>query len=104
MFLVIGVVIIFNVLTTRGVYRVVYSLAAAAMVASFGIAVVGKLWVDHDLRHQILWLELLEIAALVVFWAAQTVEHWDGGVPTPGSVRHAGGRRAQCEPAVLEQN
>src|SRR5262249_176634 len=94
MFVSIGVVVVFNALTTRGVYRVIYSFAAVAMVASFGIAFFGKLWVDHDWRHQILWLELLEIAALVVFWSAQTVEHWDGGVPT-GSERRGRPERAK---------
>jgi hypothetical protein len=37
----------------------------------------------HDeWRHQVLLLETLEIIPFAVFWAAQTLEHWEGGVPT----------------------
>jgi hypothetical protein len=48
----------------------------------FAVAVgIGKL-VDGNGRHQTLWIEILELLPLAVYWAAQTFEHWDGGVPT----------------------
>jgi hypothetical protein len=42
--------------------------------------IVGLL--DRGWRHQVLWLELLELSLLVVFWSMQTAELWDAGVPT----------------------
>lgn len=63
----------------------------AANPASAGHAFpvsAGKL-VDHDWRHQILWLEILELSAFAVYWVAQTFEHWEGGVPT-GAERETG--------------
>ena len=51
------------------------------MALSVVAVVVGKL-IDSDWRHQILWLEILELSAFAVYWVAQTFEHWEGGVPT----------------------
>jgi len=94
MFVIIGIVILLNAVTTQGTpYRIAYSIAVGVMVASIGVALVGK-WIDDGWQHQILWLELLEIAALVLFWSAQTVEHWDGGVPT-GAERRERTERAE---------
>ena len=53
-------------------------------------AFVANVVID-DWRHQVLWLELLELTPFAVFWAVQTFEHWDGGVPT-GTERDAARR------------
>jgi hypothetical protein len=85
MFAIIGLVMAINARSARPKYRKLYAIMAAAMVVSAVAAVVGKL-VDGDWRHQILWLEVLELVPFAVYWFAQTFEHWEGGVPT-GSER-----------------
>lgn len=88
MFVVVGFVITYNAYkgfkapdrAVRKRYWLGYALIAAAMTASVVGVVVAKA-VAGDWRHQILWLELLELSAFGVYWVAQTVEHWDGGVP-----------------------
>ena len=82
MFVIIGVVMVINARSARPGYRKVYALTAAAMVIGRpSLVVIGKL-LDSDWRHQILWLEILELVPFAVYWAAQTFEHWEGGVPT----------------------
>jgi len=72
---------VINARSARPGYRTLYALTAVTMVLSAVAAVIGKL-VDSDWRHQILWLEILELIPFAVYWAAQTLEHWEGGVPT----------------------
>jgi hypothetical protein len=90
MFLVVGVVIALNAVARKahGKSWLLYAVIAAAMALSVVGVSAGKL-VDHDWRHQILWLEILELSAFAVYWVAQTFEHWEGGVPT-GAERETG--------------
>jgi hypothetical protein len=81
MFVIIGVVMVINARSARPGYRMVYALTAAAMVVAAVMVVIGKL-LESDWRHQVLWLEILELIPFAVYWAAQTFEHWEGGVPT----------------------
>ena len=94
MFVLIGVVMVINARSARPVYRTIYALTAAAMVLGAVAALVGKL-IDSDWRHQILVLEILELIPFAVYWAVQTLEHWDGGVPTGAE------RAARAEQASL---
>jgi hypothetical protein len=83
MFFVVGVVIALNARHRRrsGKSWWLYALIATAMALSVVAVVIGK-WIDDDWRHQILWLEILELTAFAIYWVAQTFEHWEGGVPT----------------------
>jgi hypothetical protein len=83
MFFVVGVVITLNARHRKrnGNSWWLYALIAGSMALSVVAVVVGKL-IDRDWRHQILWLEILELSAFAVYWVAQTFEHWEGGVPT----------------------
>lgn len=81
MFVIIWVVMVLDARSAPSPYRQVYAATAGAMVLSVIAAVAGKL-IDSGWRHQILWLEVLELSAFAVYWAAQTFEHWEGGVPT----------------------
>jgi len=81
MFFIVGVVMAINARSARPVYRPLYALTATAMALSAAAVVIGKL-VDGKWRHQILWVEILELLPFAVYWAAQTLEHWQGGVPT----------------------
>jgi hypothetical protein len=89
MFFVVGVVIALNARHRRrsGKSWWLYAAIAASMALSVVAVLVGKL-IDGDWRHQILWLEILELTAFAVYWVAQTFEHWEGGVPT-GEAREA---------------
>lgn len=87
MFAIVGVAMVLNARSAKQGYRQVYAVTAGLMVMGAVVAILGKV-VDSDWRHQILWLELLEIVPFAVYWAAQTLEHWDGGVPT-GAEREA---------------
>ena len=51
------------------------------MVLGVVVALVG-IRIDEDWRHQILVLEICELVPFALFWTLQTVEHWEGGVPT----------------------
>lgn len=59
-------------------YRWWYAGTAAAMVVGAALViVVGELvgtW-----NHQVLVLELVALAPVIVYWSVQTVEYWDGG-------------------------
>jgi len=81
MFFIIWVVMVFNARSAESPYRNIYTATAAAMVLSTIAVVVGGL-IDNGWRHQILWLEILQLGAFAVYWLAQTFEHWEGGVPT----------------------
>lgn len=81
MFAIVGVVMVINARSARPGYRTLYAVTAVAMVVSVAAAVIGKR-VDTEWRHQILWLEMFELIPFAVYWAAQTLEHWEGGVPT----------------------
>lgn len=83
MFFVVGVVIALNARHRKanGKSWQLYASIAGAMALSVVVILVGKL-IDSDWRHQILWLEILELSAFAVYWMAQTFEHWEGGVPT----------------------
>jgi hypothetical protein len=81
MFLIVAVVIVINARTARPGYRTLYAATVLAMLlAGVGVG-IGKL-VDGDWQHQSLWIEALVLVPFAVYWAAQTFEHWDGGVPT----------------------
>jgi hypothetical protein len=81
MFFLVFVVMVINARSARPGYRTLYAATAAAMALSVAVVVVVKL-LDDEWRHQVLLLETLEIIPFAVFWAAQTLEHWEGGVPT----------------------
>lgn len=87
MFTLVGAVMVLNARSAAQGYRQCYAVTAGLMVLGVAFALLGKV-VDGDWRHQILWLELLEIVPFGIYWAAQTLEHWNGGVPT-GSERQA---------------
>jgi hypothetical protein len=89
MFLLIGIVMAISALRARHVHRagpgrwywLAYALLAASMlVSALGVFIAVK--VDSDWRHQILLVEILELTPFAVFWVLQTLEHWNGGVPT----------------------
>ena len=61
--------------------KALYWVLVAIMALSAAVVPIVGLIVGHW-RQQTLVLEILELAALVAFWGAQTFEHWDGGVPT----------------------
>ena len=87
LFLLIGVVVALNAIgTPRPGFRVGYIVVAAAMVLSVVAVMVGRA-VRQGWRHQVLWLEILELGALAAFWVLQTWEYWPIGVPT-GVLRH----------------
>ncbi len=102
MFIIIGVVIFMNALSSPvPTYRWVYGGVTSWMALS-AIGVLIADHVDSSWRHEILVLEILEIAALVAFWSMQTIEHWKVGVPTgperatraaASSLRNVGRRR-----------
>jgi hypothetical protein len=81
MFFIVAVVMVINARSARPGYRALYAVTVAAMVLSAVAVGIGKL-VDGEWRHQTLWIETLELLPFAVYWAAQTFEHWDGGVPT----------------------
>ena len=97
LFAIIGVVILINGLgTPHRTFRKIYLATAVSMAAAVAvISVIGRL--DPDWRHQILWLEIIELALLVVFWVSQSVELWEPGVPT-GHDRTKRTERARSSP------
>ena len=60
-------------------YRPVYVATAATMASTAVVVVVAGLVVD-EWRHQILLLELFQLVPVTVYWAVQTLEHWEGGI------------------------
>jgi hypothetical protein len=96
MFGMVAIVMVINAITARKPFRPYYWGLFGAMVAGVVVALVG-IRIDDDWRHQILVLEILELAPFAVFWVLQTVEHWDGGVPTGGdrTRRNAAARLTQ---------
>jgi hypothetical protein len=82
MFFAIWLAMLLNAKSAPGAtYRWIYRGTAAAMALAALVVAAVKL-VHRDWHHQVLWIELLELLPFVVYWAAQTFEHWDGGVPT----------------------
>ncbi len=81
MFGMVAIVMVINAITARRPYRPYYWGLFGAMVAGVVVALVG-VRIDTDWRHQVLVLEICELLPFAVFWVLQTVEHWDGGVPT----------------------
>jgi hypothetical protein len=81
MFAIVFVVMVLNAWTARGIYRWLYLLGAGGMALSFVVVMLVKL-ADGGWNHYILWLETLELVFFAIYWTAQTIEHWDGGVPT----------------------
>ena len=72
----------------RSGYRVLYLAVVVLMIAGVVAVVIGKA-IDAGWRHQVFWLEALEITPFAVFWVAQTIEHWDEGITLPGVQRNA---------------
>lgn len=98
MFLLVFVVIVVSARAAGGGYRRLYRLTAGTMVAgAVAVAVAGRL--DDSWRHQILWIEVLELVPFGVFWAVQTVEYWNGGVVT-GAAR---AERNACIPGMARR-
>ena len=97
LFLLVGVVVLINGLSAPNrKYRRGYLIVAVAMAVAFvGIFVVGI--VNSGWRHQVLWLELVELSLLVVFWSMQTAELWDAGVPTGDERGRSDSRRRALE-------
>lgn len=95
MFVFVFVVMVINAFAADPAYRRIYAATATAMALG-AVGTVAAQAVVGTWRHQILWLEVLELVPFGVFWAVQTVEHWDGGVPT-GRERDA---RTACIPAL----
>lgn len=62
-------------------FRPLYVATAATMAATAVVVVVAGLLVD-EWRHQILLLELFQLVPVTVYWAVQTLEHWNGGAGT----------------------
>ena len=91
MFVALGAVMVVNVVRgrRRGSPWRWYAVTAAAMALSAVVVLAGKLVIDPGWRHQTLWLEFLELGAVLVYWAAQTGEHWSGG-PVSGARRRSG--------------
>jgi hypothetical protein len=87
MFGIVAVVMLIDAFTARRPYRPFYAGLFAAMVLGVVVALVG-IRIDEGWRHQILVLEICELVPFALFWTLQTVEHWDGGVPT-GADREA---------------
>jgi hypothetical protein len=82
LFAIIGVVILINGISTpHRTYGWIYIAISAAMAATVVVVIViGRL--NPDWRHQILWLEIIELGLLLGYWGLQTVELWKPGVPT----------------------
>ena len=84
MFVIVGVVIAINARHARKGYAGSMPALAGFMAAAFVGVVVANFVVD-EWRHSVLWLEILELVPFAVFWAAQTLELWDGGVRSSDS-------------------
>lgn len=68
-------------------YRRIYAGVATAMpVLALAALIAG--WIA-DWRHQVLYIELFELTPFLVYWVAQTFEHWNVGVVTPATVGSA---------------
>jgi hypothetical protein len=82
MFFVIWLAMLLNAKGAPGAtYRWIYAGTATAMaVAAVVVAIITL--IHPGWQHQVLWIEILELLPFAVCWAAQTFEHWDGGVPT----------------------
>ncbi len=81
LFLLVGIVVFINGLSSpHQRYRAGYRVIAGAMLLSFVVVLIAG-FVDSDWRHQILWLEVLELSLLLVYWTMQTAELWSPGVP-----------------------
>ena len=88
LFAIIGVVILINGISTpHRTYGWIYIAIAVAMAVTVVVVfVIGRL--NPDWRHQILWLEIVELALLLVYWGLQTGELWKPGVPTGPDREH----------------
>lgn len=82
LFVALFATIVVNAHRATGGFRTVYALTAATMATTAAVVIVIGAVVD-EWRHQILWLELLQLVPVTVYWAVQTLDHWDGGVGTP---------------------
>jgi hypothetical protein len=82
LFALIGVVILINGISTpHRTYGWIYIAIAVAMALTVAVVfVLGRL--NPHWRHQILWLEIIELALLLAYWGLQTGELWNPGVPT----------------------
>jgi hypothetical protein len=82
MFFVIWLAMLLNAKGAPGAtYRWIYAGTATAMAVAAVVVAIIKL-IHPGWQHQVLWIEILELLPFAVYWAAQTFEHWDGGVPT----------------------
>jgi hypothetical protein len=87
LFTLVGIVVFINALTSQRPYKVGYWIIAPTMLLTYVAIFVVQL-INPDWRRGVLWLELIELSLLLVFWAMQTKELWDEGVPT-GAEREA---------------
>lgn len=97
MFVALGVVILVNALrvTVATRYRYAYAALVAAMVVS-ALGVVAGGILHETWRHEVLWLEFLELSIVAVYWVIQTVEHWHGVLVASAP---AGGRDTTLDPS-----
>ena len=93
LFGLVGVVVLLNGLgSPNAKYRNGYRTVAGAMaLGALSLTIAG--WAAKGWRHQVLWLELIELTLLLAFWTMQTAELWDAGVPTSSA-------RAQRTPSM----
>lgn len=87
MFVAIGFAVVVNARrAARARYRGLYWGVAGAMALSAVAVLAGRAVVDDQWHHSVFWLELLELAAFLLYWVVRTVEHWraaDAGQPAP---------------------
>jgi hypothetical protein len=81
MFVFIGGAMLLNARSAPKPYNQWYAATLAAMVVAALAVLIGKL-VHREWDHAVLWLEIFELLPFVVYWTVQTIEHWNGGVPT----------------------
>lgn len=80
MFALVGIVIAINAFSAKNKrYRRIYASLAAAMALAFIGIFAAKLLAD-DWRHGVLLLEIFELVPFALFWLAQTLELWEGGL------------------------
>jgi|SRR5215203_2341121 len=99
MFALLGLVALLSAFGARRPFRAIYFASAGAMALGVIGVIVVQIIKQGEWRHQILWLEILELTPFVVYWAAQTVENWNVGVPTKAD-RQA---RVDAAPALVRE-
>lgn len=76
MFVAVGLAAWFRRKDAQDAYRPGYTAAVVVMIAGVVIPVLWKI-VDKDFRHDVIWIEILELTGFCIFWITQSVEHWN---------------------------